>query len=84
MPSEKEINEENLKMKRLRFIVDLTMNILYQQNLTMKESLELIIATKKSVLKLFPDKSETFDLIYLPRFYRVVKEKFLTGGNDGY
>jgi len=83
MPSEKEIREENYKIKRLRFIVDLTANILWQQNLTMDEATNLIAKTKKSVLQLFPDKSDTFELIYRPRFNRILCEKFIIGGSNG-
>ena len=84
MPSKKEIREENLKLRCLRFIVDLTFNILHQQNLTLKEAMDLIEDTKKSVLRLFPDKSDTFELIYRPRFERIIKEKYLIGGSNGY
>ena len=62
-------------MRRLRTIVDLTTAILYQGNLTAAEALELVAATKKSVLELFPDKGDTFDLIYKPRFERIIKER---------
>jgi len=80
MPSEKAIREENLKIRQLRFIVDLTSSILYQQDLSLKESLELIEKTKKLVLDLFPDKEDAFELIYRSRFQRIVKEKFFING----
>jgi hypothetical protein len=31
---------------------------------------------KKQALRLFPEKEETFDLIYLPRFRRLLREKY--------
>ena len=84
MPTESEIREENLKIKKLRFIVDLTAAILGQQKLSMNECPELIEDTKRNVLSLFPGKSNTFELIYRPRFNRILREKFLTGGSHGY
>ncbi|MFQ5604510.1 MAG: hypothetical protein ACE5HS_14670 [bacterium] len=68
------IAEERKKMRRLRVIVDLTAAVLYQGNLTTAEATELVEATRKSVLRLFPDKAETFDLIYKPRFERIIQE----------
>jgi hypothetical protein len=75
MPTTQEIAEERKKMRRLRTIVDLTAAMLSQGNLSTPEALKLVAATKKSVLSLFPDKEETFDLIYKPRFERIIKER---------
>lgn len=70
------IEEENRKMKRLRFIVDLTQAILIQSDLTLTEALNLIEDTKRAVLRLFPDKEDVYDLIYTPRFKRIIAERF--------
>lgn len=75
MATPEEIAEEQKKMRRLRTIVDLTAAVLYQRNLSTVEALELVAATKRSVLSLFPDKEETFDLIYKPRFERIINER---------
>lgn len=75
MPTPEAIATEQKKMRRLRTIVDLTAAVLYQGNLTTTEALKLVAATKKSVLNLFPDKEDTFDLIYKPRFDRIIKER---------
>ncbi|MFQ6115112.1 MAG: hypothetical protein ACE5NG_13695 [bacterium] len=75
MAKPEEIAEEQKKMRRLRSIVDLTAAILYQGNLTTAEALKLIAATKKSVLNLFPGKEDTFELIYRPRFERIIKDR---------
>lgn len=73
-PSKKEINEEERKMRYLRMVVDLTAAVLRQENLSIPEALELIAKTKHHVLSLFPDKEETYNLIYKPRFERIIKE----------
>lgn len=75
MATPTEIAEEQKKMRRLRTIVDLIAACLYQGEHTPAEALALIEATKKSVLQLFPDKEETFNLIYKPRFERILKER---------
>ncbi|MFQ5707713.1 MAG: hypothetical protein ACE5HO_09710 [bacterium] len=75
MSKAKEIAEENKKMRKLRALVDFAAAVLSQGHLAPGEALALVAATKKSVLALFPDKEETFDLIYKPRFDRIIKER---------
>ncbi|RMG74674.1 MAG: hypothetical protein D6710_01270 [Nitrospirae bacterium] len=70
------IREENRRIKRLRFIVDLTQAILMQSELSMQEALTLIENTKRVALSLFPDKEDVYDLIYTPRFRRIIAERF--------
>ena len=69
------IEEEQLKMRYLRFIVDLTEAQLYDENQSILESIQLMRSTKRLVLNLFPGKEFTYDLIYKPRFHRILKER---------
>jgi hypothetical protein len=75
------IREEEKKMRRLRFIVDLAEAVLMQSSLTLRESLDLMDQTKKAALALFPDKESVYDLIYLPRFRRIIDERFTIPGS---
>ena len=75
------IREEEKKMRRLRFIVDLAEAVLMQSSLTLRESLDLMDQTKKAALALFPDKESVYDLIYLPRFRRIIGERFTIPGS---
>lgn len=79
MNDSQELQAEQHKMRVLRTIVDLTLAVLRQGNLTMPEAIELIRATKKRALQLFPDKEDVYDLIYRPRFERIIRERL--GGN---
>lgn len=72
---QEQLKEEQRKMRLLRTMVDLTSAILMQGNLTTPEAIELVRATKKGVLDLFPDKEDVYDLIYRPRFERIINEK---------
>lgn len=67
--------EEEQNMRLLKTIIDLTTAVLRQGNLTVPEAIELITATQKSVLQLFPDKKDVYNLIYRPRFERIIKER---------
>jgi hypothetical protein len=73
-PTKEEIQEENRKIRRLRLLIDFTISLLYQSNLTLPEALKLTKDTKKAVLRLFPDKEHVYDLIYKPRFERILTE----------
>jgi hypothetical protein len=70
------IFEEENMLRRLRWIVDLTQAVLMQSDLTLHESLTLMNNTRKAVLSLFPDKAFVYDLIYTPRFQRILDERF--------
>ncbi len=79
MESEKTSNgliEEECRMRKLRLMVDITQSILMQSNLSINEACTLLENTKRSVLKLFPDKEEVYDLIYAPRFNKIIAERF--------
>lgn len=76
MATEAEILEENHKVRRLQRVIDLVMSVLYQSELPVEEASELVAATRQFALRLFPDKEETYDLIYKPRFRRLMAEKY--------
>jgi hypothetical protein len=68
---------EDKMLRRLRFLVDLTFATLAQdQDLTLEEAWQHVIALKGAAVAMFPGKEETFDLIYLPRFSRLLAERF--------
>jgi hypothetical protein len=76
MATEAEIREEAKRVRRLQIVVDMVTSVLWQSDQTIEEALELVAATKQYALTLFPDKEETYDLIYQPRFRRLLAEKF--------
>jgi hypothetical protein len=69
--------EEDKLIRRLRFLVDLTFATLAQDDsLTLEEAWEHVRALKAAAVAMFPGKDETFDLLYLPRFSRLLAERF--------
>jgi hypothetical protein len=76
MATQSEILEENRKVRRLQIVVDLVMSVLSQSEISMEEASELVGATREFALGLFPDKEQTYDLIYKPRFQRLMAEKY--------
>jgi hypothetical protein len=73
---EKEIKEENKRIRFLRFLVDLSLQEIQQENLSLIEMLRIVEDVKRAACTLFPGKEETFELIYRPRFDRVIQERF--------
>jgi len=76
MATEAEIREENRKVRRLQIVVDLVMNCLWQEDMPIEEASEMVAAARQFALSLFPDKGPTYDLIYKPRFQRLLTEKY--------
>jgi hypothetical protein len=67
---------EERKIQRLGRAMDLAVVLLWQVDLTLAEAQEVVQHAKQTALTLFPDKEETFDLIYGSRFRRVLVEKY--------
>ena len=73
--------EEEKKLRLLKFVVDLNQAILMQQtDLTLREAFEILKDTRRAALNLFPGKDEVFELIYSPRFRRIIRERFIIRG----
>jgi hypothetical protein len=75
------IREEEKRMRRLRLIVNLTEAVLMQSDLSLQEALQLMENTKKAALSLFPDKESVYELVYTPRFRRILHERFTVHGS---
>jgi uncharacterized protein YigA (DUF484 family) len=71
------IENENRMIRRLRFLVDLTFATIAQDyDMTLDQAWDHVLALKGAALAMFPGKEAAFDLIYLPRFSRLLAERF--------
>ena len=71
------IMQETRMIRRLRFLVDLTFATIAQDDsLTLDEAWNHVLALKAAAVAMFPGKDETFDLIYMPRFSRLLAERY--------
>ena len=73
---EREMREETRKIRFLRFLVDLSIITIQQNDLSIEEALKMVEDVKQATCNLFPGKEGTFELIYRPRFQRVIHERF--------
>ncbi|OGP87830.1 MAG: hypothetical protein A2156_00260 [Deltaproteobacteria bacterium RBG_16_48_10] len=73
---QREVREENRKIRYLRFLVDFSILSIQLDDLSFEEALDRVENVKRAACSLFPGKEETFELIYRPRFHRVIQERF--------
>jgi hypothetical protein len=73
-PPDESVGDEARRARQLRTIVDLTSSVIGQGGLSRAEAEELVAATRRRALELFPGKEETFDLVLAPRFARLIRE----------
>ena len=67
---------EEKKLRQLGRAMDVAAALLWRIDLTLEEAQDVVSHAKQTALELFPDKEETFDLIYAPRFRRILAEKY--------
>ncbi len=75
MASIQDLREEQIRMIRLRVLVDLTVFRLGHNAFSRGEALTLIERTRDEALAIFPDKGAVFELVLRPRFMRILDER---------
>jgi hypothetical protein len=71
-PTQEQIDDESRRIRRLRILVQLTVDTIAEGGLTAEEASSMIAATRRVALEMFPGKERAFDLIYRPQFQRVM------------
>ena len=71
-PTQQEIDDESRRIRRLRILVQLTVQTIADGGLSAEEAAGMIAATRRVALEMFPGKERAFDLIYRPQFQRVM------------
>jgi hypothetical protein len=76
MSTAAELEEEDRRVRQLRMVVSLALSVIGQTDMTLAQAQEMVSATRSMALRLFPGKELAFDLIYLPRFRRLLAERY--------
>jgi hypothetical protein len=71
-PTQEQIDDESRRIRRLRILVQLTVETIAEGSLSAEEAAGMIAATRRVALEMFPGKERAFDLIYKPQFQRVM------------
>jgi hypothetical protein len=71
------IAEERKLLQRLQMMMNLTMQVIAQDaSLTIEEASQMIADSREAALSMFPGKELAYDLIWKPRFQRLMLERF--------
>ena len=71
-PSQDEIDDESRRLRRLRILVQLTLETIGGGDLSLEDASRMIAETRNLALEMFPGKERAFDLLYRPKFQRVM------------
>ena len=72
-----ERNEEQRLIRRLQMMMNMVMQVIAQDaSLTVDDAAQMIADSRKAALAMFPGKELAYDLIWRPRFQRLMRERF--------
>ena len=76
LEAEERLQEQKL-IRRLQFMMNLVLQTIAQDgSLTIDEAAQMIADARKAALAMFPGKELAYDLIWRPRFQRLMRERF--------
>ena len=78
LPNQQQADQEEQKLiRRLQMMMNMIMNVIAQDNsLSVDDASQMIADSKKAALAMFPGKELAYDLIWRPRFQRLMRERF--------
>jgi len=69
--------DEVRRIRRLQLMMNLVMQVIAQDpNLTLEEASQMVADSRTAALAMFPGKELAYDLLYRPRFQRLMRERF--------
>jgi len=69
--------EEGKLIRRMQMMMNMVMQVIAQDgSLTIDEASQMIADSRKAALAMFPDKELAYELIWRPRFQRLMRERF--------
>ena len=76
-PTAEELAEERKLIRRMQMMMNMVMQVIAQDaTLTIDEASQMIADSRKAALTMFPGKELAYDLIWKPRFQRLMRERF--------
>ena len=77
LPDVKTLEEQRL-IRRMQMMMNMVMQVIAQdQSLTIDDASQMIADARGAALAMFPGKELAYDLIWKPRFQRLMRERFL-------
>ena len=76
-PTLEERAEEAKLIRRMQMMMNMVMQVIAQDaSLTVDDASQMIADSRKAALAMFPGKELAYDLIWRPRFQRLMRERF--------
>jgi hypothetical protein len=70
-------DEEAKLVRRLQMMMNMVMQVIAQDaSLSVDEASQMIADSRKAALAMFPDKELAYEIIWRPRFQRLMRERF--------
>lgn len=69
-----QLADEAFRARKVRQLVDLATSLIMQSGMTRHDAENLVLAVRERILRLFPDGEQTYELVYAPRFRRIIDE----------
>jgi len=77
VPGPEELAEEQKLIRRMQMMMNMVMQVIAQDaTLTVDQASQMIADSRKAALAMFPGKELAYDLIWRPRFQRLMRERF--------
>ena len=75
--SPEERAEEHKLIRRMQMMMNMVMQVIAQDgSLSINEASQMIADSRRAALAMFPGKELAYDLIWKPRFQRLMRERF--------
>ena len=76
LTAEEQAQEQKL-IRRMQMMMNMVMQVIAQDaSLTVDDASQMIADSRKAALAMFPGKELAYDLIWRPRFQRLMRERF--------
>jgi hypothetical protein len=69
--------EEDRRIRRLQLMMSMVMQVIQQdRSMPVEQASAMVADARRAALAMFPDKALAFDLIFRPRFQRLMVERY--------
>ena len=69
--------DEGQRLRRLQLMMNLVMQVIAQDSkLSFEEASQMVADSRTAALAMFPGKELAYDLLYRPRFQRLMRERY--------
>ena len=69
-----QLADETRRVRKVRQFVDISTSLIMQSRMSRAEAELLVESVRERILTLFPDGATTYEVVYAPRFTRLIDE----------